>query len=116
MNTIKVAQFGLGPIGISCINLAAEKSLIDLTGQDFGIDPPAWLAWYNNIGTAQAFAGQKEYLYPTYSRDDLWWETMMFWTTRNWETPSQPAGLRPADEQHTYSDAPATTQSQPAKN
>lgn len=97
------------------INVAAEASLFELTGQDFGIDPPRWLAWYNQLassptGAAQAFADQKEYLYPTYSRPDLWWEKVMFWTSRNWEVPSQPAGLRPKDEQKTYQDDPAATQ------
>ena len=38
MNTIKVAQFGLGPIGISCINLAAEKPWIEVIG-GVDIDP-----------------------------------------------------------------------------
>src|SRR5437870_7719805 len=38
MDTIKVAQFGLGPIGISCINLAAEKPWIEVVG-GVDIDP-----------------------------------------------------------------------------
>src|SRR5437879_2525588 len=38
MNTIKVAQFGLGPIGISCINLAAEKPWVEVVG-GIDIDP-----------------------------------------------------------------------------
>ena len=96
------------------INLAAGKSLYDLTGEDFGIDPPAWLAWYNSAGSARAFANPKEYLYPTYSRGDLWWEKIMFWTSRNWEKPGLPAGLRPADERKTYQDesSPATQATQ----
>jgi 2,4-diaminopentanoate dehydrogenase len=38
MKTIKVAQFGLGPIGISCINLATEKPWIEVVG-GVDIDP-----------------------------------------------------------------------------
>jgi len=35
MGTIKVAQFGLGPIGIECLRLAAEKPWIEVVG---GVD------------------------------------------------------------------------------
>ena len=98
------------------LNLAAEKALYDLTSKDFGIDPTQWLAWYNRItvgsggaGGSVAFAGQREYLYPVYSRDDLWWEKILFWTSRNFEKPGLPAGLRPKDERKTYQDEPAAT-------
>lgn len=38
MNKIKVAQFGLGPIGVSCIKLAAEKPWVEVVG-GVDIDP-----------------------------------------------------------------------------
>ncbi|HZZ41808.1 MAG TPA: hypothetical protein VFE58_02635 [Tepidisphaeraceae bacterium] len=38
MKKIKVAQFGLGPIGVSCIKLAAEKPWVEIVG-GVDIDP-----------------------------------------------------------------------------
>jgi hypothetical protein len=52
------------------VNAAAQESLATLTGQDYGLDPALWLAWYN--AAAQPFEGQREYLYPTYQRQETW--------------------------------------------
>ncbi len=38
MAQVKIAQFGLGPIGIESLKLAAEKSWIDIVG-GIDIDP-----------------------------------------------------------------------------
>jgi hypothetical protein len=87
------------------VNEAAERSLEILTGYTFEMDSQSWLAWYESVGsTEQAFAGQQQFLYPTYYRRDFWWEKVMFWTSRNWELPAPPAGLRPATQRDTYAD------------
>lgn len=95
------------------INEAAEQSLHDITGQSLGLDPPAWLAWYDaNTKQGDAFAGSLVYFYPVYWREDTFWEKLTFWTSRNFEKPGQPAGLRPAGERRTYddsADAPPST-------
>ena len=84
------------------LNLAAVASLQTLTGEDFRLDARAWLAWYNN--TPEPFAGQQEYLYPTYQRDETWLERLAFWSSTTFEQPAPPAGLRPAGERRTYED------------
>lgn len=86
------------------INAAAEQSLNTLTGQTFDMDSHAWLNWYAGLSPEQAFAGQRQFLFPTYYRDDLWWEKLMFWTSRTWEKPAPPAGLRPKEQRETYED------------
>jgi hypothetical protein len=96
------------------INLAAQQSLYDITGQSLGIDPPAWLVWYGeNVKQGTAFAGSRDFFYPVYWREDTVWEKIMFWTSRNFEKPGQPAGLGPSGERRTYEDdedaPPATT-------
>lgn len=84
------------------LNLAAVTSLQTLTGEDFGLDGRAWLAWYNNA--PEPFAGQREYLYPTYQRDATWLERLAFWSSTTFEQPAPPAGLRPEGERRTYED------------
>jgi hypothetical protein len=79
-----------------------------------GIDPPAWLVWYGeNVKQGTAFAGSRDFFYPVYWREDTVWEKIMFWTSRNFEKPGQPAGLGPSGERRTYEDdedaPPATT-------
>ncbi|MEE9130457.1 MAG: HEAT repeat domain-containing protein [Phycisphaerales bacterium] len=84
------------------LNLAAVTSLQTLTGEDFGLEARAWLVWYNNA--PEPFAGQREYLYPTYQRDTTWLERLAFWSSKTFEQPAPPAGLRPAGERRTYED------------
>ncbi len=84
------------------LNLAAQRSLQTLTGEDFALEPSAWLQWYNN--SAEPFAGKQEYLYPTYQRDETWMERLAFWSTTTYEQPAPPAGLRPEGERRTYQD------------
>ena len=88
------------------VNTTAELSLHTLTGESFGMDRSAWLLWYGQA-TKQggAFAGQSDYFYPTYWREDTFWEKMAFWSSRHFEKPNQPAGLRPSTETRTYTDS-----------
>lgn len=87
------------------INEAARQSLMTLTGQDHGLNPTAWLLWYN--GVANPFAGQKEYLYPTYQRKETFLEKLAFWSPTVYEQPAPPAGLEKPARQ-TYSDDDAS--------
>jgi hypothetical protein len=84
------------------VNVAARQSLSTLTGEDFGIEPTVWLRWYDDA--EDPFAGQREYLYPTYHREETWLEKLAFWSSRTFEEPGPPAGLRPASEGRTYGD------------
>jgi hypothetical protein len=90
------------------VNRAAEQSLRTLTGESLGLNSSAWLAWYNAHGSAGgAFAQKGDYIYPTYQRDETLLEQLAFWTTRNFEQPAPPAGLRPSTERSTYQDQTA---------
>ena len=84
------------------LNLAAQESLQTLTGEDFALEPSAWLQWYND--NAEPFAGRQEFLYPTYQRGETWMERLAFWSTTTYEQPAPPAGLRPEGERRTYED------------
>lgn len=84
------------------LNMAAVMSLQTLTSEDFGLDERAWLGWYNDA--REPFAGQREYLYPTYRRDETWLERLAFWSSTTFEQPAPPAGLRPEGERKTYED------------
>ncbi len=87
------------------VNTAATESLYTLTGQDLGMNRTAWRTWYDRaLPAGEAFAGQRVYLYPTYSRGKLWWERAAFWIDHQWEVPQTPAGLDPADRRSTYED------------
>ncbi len=84
------------------VNLAAHGSLRTLTGHDFGLDSVAWLTWYEKA--VDPFAGQEEYLYPTYQRDETFLEKLAFWSSKSFEQPGPPAGLSPEGERATYQD------------
>jgi hypothetical protein len=87
------------------VNLAARASLATLTGQDLGLDAAAWFDWYEQTARAgDPFAGGREYLYPTFQREPTLFERLAFWSTRTYEQPAPPAGLRPASERRTYDD------------
>lgn len=76
------------------VNMAAEGSLSTLTGQSFEMDAAQWLRWYSAQRPEDRFAGRTEYLYPTYQRDETFFERyVMFWSSRNFEHPAPPAGL-----------------------
>lgn len=91
------------------LNRTACDSLETLTGQDFGDDRVAWLRWYN--AQQAPFAGQGEYTFPIYERGETMMEKLAFWSKPRWETPQQPAGLRPAGERSTYEDEDAPEES-----
>ncbi len=84
------------------VNLAARRSLRTLTGEDVGPDPTDWLRWYNS--TEKPFAGRLEYHYPTYQRQRSWLEKLAFWSSKPFEEPAVPAGLRPSSQRRTYQD------------
>jgi hypothetical protein len=84
------------------INEAARGSLQTLTGEDHGLDPGPWLHWYN--GVSNPFAGQREYLYPTYHRKESFLEKLAFWSSTTYEEPAVPTGLEDG-VRRTYSDS-----------
>lgn len=90
------------------VNIAAEQSLQTLTGQSLGLDSTAWNRWYREQPTAQRFAGQQDYLYPTYHRDPTLFERLTFWTTRTFERPGIPAGMDPSSRRRTYDNGDQT--------
>ncbi|TVQ52046.1 MAG: HEAT repeat domain-containing protein [Phycisphaerales bacterium] len=86
------------------LNQTAAESLRTLTGQEFDTDARAWINWYRSAEVDERFADRREYLYPTYQRDETFFERLAFWTSHHWETPQQPAGLRPESTRRTYQD------------
>ena len=88
------------------VNLGASASLETMTGQTLGLDAREWLAWYEDHPD-EAFANGKEFLYPTYQREDSLLEKIVFWTEREQELPAPPAGLRSDSEARTYEDSEA---------
>jgi hypothetical protein len=73
------------------VNAAARASLRTLTGQDFGLDHPAWVAWRG--GAPDLFAARTEYTYPAFSRAKFWYEYLPFIPRPPNETPGPPAGM-----------------------
>ena len=77
------------------VNLAAADSLRILTGEDFGIDRPTWLAWYDS--TTRPFAREEVFLYPTFTRRLSFWDRLLFWKNWDFETPAPPRGMEDRD-------------------
>ena len=88
------------------VNDASRRSLTTLTGVDHDLDGNAWLAWYNSV--ANPFADQKEYLYPTYQREETFLEKMSFWSRKTYEKPAPPIGLE-SSKRRTYQDSDEAT-------
>ena len=89
------------------VNTEAAESLAMLTGQEFGLDLTTWQTWYASaLSNGTAFKDQREYLFPTYSRDTSWWEYAAFWLDMSWEKPSAPTGKRPREERRTWEETP----------
>ena len=75
------------------VNEAARTSLKTLTGQDFGYEIDDWVAWAQR--SDDLFAAGTPYEYPVFSRDETWYEAMMFWYKPPNETPGRPIGAPP---------------------
>jgi hypothetical protein len=73
------------------VNTATLHSLRTLTGQDFGFDRPAWVAWHRRAGQG-AFAAGSVYLYPAFRRERRWMEYIPFFPQPPNEVPGTPAG------------------------
>lgn len=87
------------------INIDAAQSLTLLTGQEFGLDIAAWQHWYKSASAkGKAFANGRDYFYPTYSRDSVWWEYAAFWLDESHEPSLRPVGLRDSSERRTWDD------------
>jgi hypothetical protein len=91
--TPRVVQALITALGDSklSVNSNALRSLRTLTGQDFGLDPLAWLQWLDT--TPDLFAAGGAYVYPNYSRDQMWIEYLPFVGKPPNEPAATPAGL-----------------------
>lgn len=98
------------------VNEAARRSLRYLTGQDYGLDGGAWLAWWR---AAEApFSEQRLFMYPTFSRDLTWIERLVPFFRPRFEFPGPPAGLEPwedevAEEEDEVATEPAPSSTSP---
>lgn len=68
----------------------AQRSLRLLTGENFGTDPMAWLAWSHDV--AEPFAKARVYTYPVYTRDKTLLETITPFGRKTFEQPGVPVG------------------------
>ena len=75
------------------LNLAAADSLRVLTGENYGLDGPFWLSWYESTKTP--FADSETFLYPTFQRKISFFERLVFWAPVTFEKPGVPRGLEP---------------------
>jgi hypothetical protein len=73
------------------VNRRALDSLRTLTGQDFGLDRRAWLAWADEA--REPFAARAAYFYPVFRREKLWWEHLPFIPPPPNEASALPAGF-----------------------
>jgi len=78
------------------VNDRVQQALLVLTGQNFGLDRSAWLAWYQD--TEDLFAGAQLYTYPVFNRDRKIVEYLPFVPPPPNETSSTPVGLNPIGE------------------
>lgn len=75
------------------VNRNTLASLRTLTGQDFGLDRRAWLAWVDR--SEDLFAGGTPYTYPVFSRDKSLIEWLPFVPPPPNESESTPVGMPP---------------------
>lgn len=73
------------------VNRAALDSLRVLTGQDFGLDQRAWVAWYGR--SDRAFAAGRMYVYPIFERPRTLIEHLPFVPQPPNEQAGTPAGM-----------------------
>lgn len=95
------------------VNVAANRSLRILTGQDFPPDAARWLRWYN--AASEPFAQRGEYEYPVFERDPEWWEHLTPWSQVPNEVAGRPAGAPPSPSAGERSD-PDAGDAQPERN
>ncbi len=81
---------GLDDLDLS-VNRSCLGSLRVLTGQDFGLDRAAWLAWLK--GSKDPFAARSAYEYPAYSRARRLYEYIPLVPPPPNEVRATPAGL-----------------------
>ncbi len=75
------------------VNRASLTSLRTLTGQDFGLDHDAWIAWRDKAGAAEMFRGRTLYFYPVFNRSRRLWEYLPLVPQPPNEPPAPPAGM-----------------------
>ena len=75
------------------VNNRVQHSLMILTGQSFGLDRPAWIAWYKN--TDNLFAGAQPYTYPVFNRKKRFVEYLPLIPPPPNETTAIPVGMDP---------------------
>lgn len=75
------------------VNNRVLHALMILTGQNFGLDRPAWLEWYN--GTGDVFAGAQPYTYPIFNRKKKIIEYLPLIPPPPNETTGSPVGMDP---------------------
>lgn len=75
------------------VNNRVQKSLLTLTGQNFGIDRRMWIDWYNE--TDDVFAAAQTYTYPIFSRKRRPIEYLPLVAPPPNETTSTPVGVDP---------------------
>jgi hypothetical protein len=73
------------------VNRDAARSLRMLTGEEFGLDDLAWVAWLRE--TNDPFAGIGEYRYPIFERDRRFAEWFVPWFEPPNEVLGPPAGM-----------------------
>jgi hypothetical protein len=73
------------------VNRASLSSLRTLTGQDLGLDRPAWLAWVEK--SQDPFAGRSMFYFPVFRRDQKLYEYLPFVPRPPNEQSAPPAGM-----------------------
>jgi hypothetical protein len=81
---------GLDDVDLS-VNRSALQALRTLTGQDLGLDRPAWVAWQQSTKTP--FAARGIYLYPVFNRTKRIYEYIPFIPPPPNELEGTPTGL-----------------------
>jgi hypothetical protein len=88
------------------VNLAALDSLQTMTGQDFGLNQSAWIAWRaglgNQAGPSAAFRTDDRFLYPVFRRPKGVMDYILFWVPLNFEDPGMPIGTPSTGVRRTY--------------
>lgn len=75
------------------VNDRVQRSLMILTGQNFGFDRLAWIDWFNS--TEDLFAAAQPYTYPYFSREKRIIEYLPFVPPPPNEAPGTPVGMDP---------------------